>query len=350
MASADGRALVGAMGADGTGMPRAMELPRPGDWTSFLVAERPRRRASGGRRFVRHAILAWAALALVVLALPILVELFGSQKKGESGTLSSLAPLPRLDLAGRLVAARLDEVQSDLRWAGAAVWATRYLRDPAADRRAAAADVLQGFVSTREWCTRIVLAAPTGAPLSARRGGEPFGCATLLAIAGAVSPGTVLLDRVPAASGTGTRLCFGLPIASDGAGAAALVVEGDPTTLFADVAALSAGDAGTFLADGQGRWLLAPPPGVGALVREGLALSSWQGPAGGRWQVAVQDPARTGEPGAVPPVHEGPGWLLLAAVPLAIVIAQAIRLRRKWQRSSAPVADARQGLARALRT
>jgi hypothetical protein len=275
---------------------------------------------------------------LLLVTLPAVAGLFGSQRIEQAGAVQSSALELRLGLASRLVVAQLDDVRSDLHMIGATSSVARYLHEPDAEGAAAVANDLQEFVATRDWCRRIVLAPPGREPVTAERAVERPVCGPLLAVVAGLSPGTMLLDRVAAPAGSAARLCFGLPLETERAGAAALVAEGDPAALFADVAALFPGDGGLFLADGHGRWVVEPPARVGPLVLRGLALSSWQGPAGGRWEIAVAGPARAESTSSAAPPHEWTAALVLIAGLVSLVIAQAIESRRR-QRTQLQAVD-----------
>ncbi len=295
------------------------------------------------RGLVVRVAVAWLAIALSLLVImPALASVFGSSRLEQAGP-GRRAALQRLDRIERLVVAQLDGVRSDLLLIGATNAVRRYLAEDDADADAdGVSNDLQAFAATRSWCRWTLLAVAGREPVIAERTHEKPVCGSLLEVAAGLSPGTLLLDRVSAPAGPGVRLCFALPLEAGAAGPAVLVAEGDPVVLFARLAALPVADGSPFLSDGHGRWLLEPPSPVTPLLRRAVALSSWQGPAGGRWEIAVPWPDPAPDTSSTAPVH---GWTpVIAALAglLALVVVQAGERRRRqraWIGRAATSAD-----------
>ncbi len=297
------------------------------------------RMPAGLPRFAARVAATWLALVLSLLVMtPALAGLFGSARLERAAGAQQSAPQARLDRAERLVVAQLDDVRSDLLLIGATSAVSRYLSVDGADDAGVSND-LREFAATRDWCRRVLLAVAGRAPVIAERASEQPACGPLLEVAAGLSPGTLLLDRVSAPAGPGVRLCFALPLEARAAGAAVLVAEVDPAVLFADVTALSGVDGSPSLADGHGRWLLEPPFPAVPLVRRGIGLSSWQGPAGGRWEIAVpgSDPARDASSPA--PARQETAVIVALAGFAALVIVQARGWRQRQHAWIEPTAS-----------
>jgi hypothetical protein len=267
-----------------------------------------------------------AALAVV---LPAAGRLFG-QQRAEQPVARARADA-KLDDVGHAAILRLEHTREDLLLIGATSSLTGYLRsreERAGEVEATLTDLRQ-FVATRDWCLGIGLAPPGGAAVVAERGGRSLGCDPLFAIVAGLTPGTLVLDRADVAGAP--RLCVGLSLEA-AAGSAALVAEADPAVLFPELAPAAADEAPLFLADGHGRWLVGPPPDA-PLVRTPLALSSWQGPAGGRWELS-----RTAIPMAVPgPVSslsrgESAAATGIVAALMVLALTSALEARRRLAR------------------
>jgi hypothetical protein len=138
-----------------------------------------------------------------------------------------------------------------------------------------------------------------------------------------------VLDRADVAGAP--RLCVGLSLEA-AAGSAALVAEADPALLFPELAPTAADEVPLFLADGHGRWLVGPPPDA-PLDRSPLALSSWQGPAGGRWELARAAVALTVPgPGAGLSPGESAAAIGIVAALMALALTSALEARRRLAR------------------
>jgi hypothetical protein len=277
-------------------------------------------------RLARAWLILVTALAVV---LPVAGRLFGLQRV-EQPAARALADA-RLAAAGHATLLRLDHTREDLLLIGAASSLSRYLRageERAEDGEAVAAD-LQRFVATNDWCLGVGVASTGRSAVVAERRDQSLACDPLFAIVAQLTPGTLVLDRAEVAGAP--RLCAGLSLAAD-VGSAALVAEADPALLFPELAASSAEGGPLFLADGHERWLVGPSPEA-TLVRRPLALSSWQGPAGGRWEIArVLTPVLVPRPVAGPSRSESAAAIGLVAALMALALTSALDARRRLAR------------------
>ena len=293
-------------------------------------------RARGERRgWTRATRVARAWLILtgaLLVVLPAANALFGRQRI-EQPDARALAGV-ELDAASRATLARLDHVREDLQLIGATSSLTSHLRSgngrsgDGGETPSAAADLRQ-FVLTKDWCAGIGLASAGRAALTVERDGRGLGCDPLFAIVGGLTPGTLVLDRVDVAGAP--RLCAGLSLEAD-SGAAALVAEADPAVLFPEVSLASGDDGPFFLADAHGRWLVGPPPNT-PLVKSPLALSSWQGPAGGRWEIArTALPLDVRGPVARLSLGASAGTISLVAALMTLALTWALDARQRMAR------------------
>jgi hypothetical protein len=267
-------------------------------------------------------------VSFLAVALPTLTTLFGAQLTERDGMLN---PTPfgreaRLDGAARLVVSRLAWARSDLHLVGATSTVTQYLRQPDVATRLAVTHDLYAFVATMDGCRRIVLAPVAAQAIVADREMERPACGHLLAMAANLPSGEILLERASATDEAAARLCMGVSLTASPNARAALVAEYDPGVLFADLTALFPGEGGPFLRESRGLWVIAPPAAAKPLASRTFLLPSWQGPSGGRWEIAL---ARRSDAAADQRRELPVALSLLAASALALVSAYAVKKRRE---------------------
>jgi PAS domain S-box-containing protein len=232
-------------------------------------------------RLLARAVGYWSVAAAVVagvLAVSRWVEQLDVRPAADAARNS------RVERAQQGVARALVDARSDLHLLAALGVVSDYVRAPDTVRRVALARDLFAFMATRDWCRRVVVSAGDASVAAERQPGQAP-CDGFASVAASFPTTEALLAS--ARAGSGVRVCLGLPLASGGAGRAALVAEAEPRSLFAELAANDATGEFFGLRDAAGQWVIALDPASGPAKLRPLRLASWNGPASGTWQLAA---------------------------------------------------------------
>jgi PAS domain S-box-containing protein len=268
-----------------------------------------------------RALFFWLPAAAIVLGA---MALHSGTEEEAARAVHRADEAARLDLAGRLLIARISGVRADLDLLAASTVVKGYLADPSPARRAALTQDLLTFATTRAWCERIRVAQAGGAGVLAERlPGEPA-CGTAQAEATRrLATGDAYLEQVARGSSQppAPRLCLGVPLDAGAGQRAALVAEANTEVLLSPLRGGGPGSAGTYVLDDRRRWLLAPEGTPDQPQRPGrsVELRGWQGPGAGRWQLLAGPLPAEGDPTAA--FRRRPHLFLVSALLSASAVA-----------------------------
>jgi HPt (histidine-containing phosphotransfer) domain-containing protein len=311
--------------------------PEPNGTLLGLSGDATDTRSRTAARVLVRALLVWLPGGALVLG-----ALAPYDGTGEvlAQTARRVEEAAQLELAGRLLEARLSGARSDLQLLAASTTLRGYLRDSSAAPRAALMRDLFAFIATRPWCEGVRVVQVTGVTVLVERAPDEAACGTAQAHAVLRLPaGDPYLERVDQAAHEppGTRLCLGLPVEVEAGGRAALLVETDAERLLGDLRGVAPGDAGPYVLDARGRWVL-PPEQVGDRrepASQDQEVRGWQGPASGTWRLLTYPPLAEGSPGSNArrsrPVLLGFAFLAAFGV-AARILGKTVEARRQAER------------------